>query len=138
MFPKPGFSVVCCISQENAISCFLLFWVLLGSQCSSLNPCKPTKTRPWSHLHFAKETQETAQETGQDMNTAEDRQNSNKLELFFQYLCSSLNMINVYLCLQFHIRGTCYRFLKAQKHHPAEEAPEFKRAGIGIALVEVT
>lgn len=64
------------------------------------------------------------------MNSVEDRQNMNKLEPFFQYLCSSLNMINVYLRLQFHEGETCYRFLEAQKHHPAEEVPEFKRAGI--------
>lgn len=66
---------------------------------------------------------------GQDMEAAEDRKNTNKLEPSSQYLCGSLNMMNVYLCFQFHVRGTCYRFLKVQKHHPAEEVPEFKRAG---------
>lgn len=90
--------------------------------------CKQTKIQPWLHLHFIKETQETAQETRAGYERSW-RQAEYKLEPFFQYLCSSLNMMNVYLCLQFHVRGTCYRFLKVQRHHPAEEVPEFKRAG---------
>lgn len=39
-------------------------------------------------------------------------------------------MIDVYLCFGFMSEELVNRFLKAQKHHPAEEVPEFKRSGI--------